>query len=87
MIDSNNNELASASTHFQSLEVEESVDKSKLLQSDVPAGQTVSRYLFFETESKDIRKLKVACSTKNKTNNKSSIAGGDVFFEYYYINL
>ncbi len=87
LLGANDIELAKVSTGLQGFNVAESVDESELLASDIPAGQTVSGYLYFETDSKDIKKLKVARPTKNKTNNKSVVAGQEIYFEYYYINL
>lgn len=84
LLDSSNNKLASTSTGFPDMDVEHSVDKNTLLPSDIPAGQTISGYLYFETDSKDIKKLNIRCPLNSKSNGDGKIK---VDYKDYYINL
>ncbi len=87
LLDSNGNELAHVNAGMQDFEVENSVNKNQLLQTDIAAKQTTNGYLYFKTDSTDIKKIRIACPTKNKTANKSVVAGQETYFQYYYINI
>lgn len=57
------------------------------LNSTIPANKTISGYIYFETDSKDIKKLRISCITNKTTKNHSTVLGKDVYYEYYYFNI
>lgn len=85
LLDSNNNEIATEMPGLQ-LILDKRVDDMQL-NSKIPANQTINGYIFFKTNSKDIKKLRISCMTDKTTKNRDIVFGQDVYYEYYYINL
>lgn len=85
LLDSNNNEIATEMPGLQ-LILDERVNDMQL-NSKIPANQTINGYVFFKTNSKDIKKLRISCMTDKTTKNHDIVFGQDVYYEYYYINL
>lgn len=59
------------------------IDKSSLLPEKLGANQTVEGYLYFETESKDISKIKVSIPSKSSSKGDTL----EVDYEEYFIKL
>ena len=52
----------------------------------------MTKYIYFETDSKDIAKLRISVFTEDVTENKTVFKGKDgqtsiLYRKYYYINL
>lgn len=88
LLDSNNNELGTSIIGMEDLDLSmDSEKKDTFIKSEIEAGQTEVGYIYFETDSKDIKKLKISFRTKNKTNHKEINFGIETYYEDYYINL
>ena len=88
LLDSNNNELDTSIIGMEDWNLSmDSERKDTFIKSEIEAGQTEVGYIYFETDSKDIKKLKISFRTKNKTNHKEINLGMETYYEDYYINL
>lgn len=88
LLDSNNNELDTSIIGLEDLNLDmDSKKKETFIKSKIEAGQTEVGYIYFETDSKDIKKLKISFRTKNKTNRKEIELGQELYYVDYYINL
>ena len=82
LLDSNDNEIdtqqAGYPTYFSS-----SGKGNQVLDSKIPANQTINGYLFFQSDLKDIKRLRISCMTDKITKNHDLVFGKDVYYEYY----
>lgn len=88
LLDSNDNELDVSIIGLEDLNLDmDSGKKESFIKSEIEAEQTEVGYIYFETDSKDIKKLRISFRTKNKTNHKEIELGQELYYADYYINL
>lgn len=83
LLDSQEKELSRVQIDMNTIVYNSNIDKSTLLPDKLEANQTVEGYLYFETDTKDISKIKVSIPSKSSTEGDTL----KVDYEDYFIKV